>query len=85
MKEKEIELINNIIANAIIHGADSGGSYEQNEEELTRVVNEWLKFKGVSCRYEFKKSFNAECGWYVHQIVPIVPVEYDLSWIDNIK
>lgn len=80
--EKEIELINNIIANAIIHGADSGGSYEQNEEDLTKAVNEWLKFNRVSHKYALKKNVNIGCGWYVHQIVPI---EYDLSWIDNIK
>lgn len=28
--EKEITIINKIIREAIIHGADSGGSYEQN-------------------------------------------------------
>ena len=80
--EKEIELINNIIANAIIHGADSGGSYEQNEKDLTKAVNEWLKFKRVSHKYALKKSVNIGCGWCVHQIVPI---EYDLNWIDNMK
>lgn len=80
--EKEIELINNIIAEAIIHGADSGGSYEQNEEDLTKAVNEWLKFKSISHKYTLKERVDVGYGWHVHQIVPI---EFDLSWIDNIK
>ena len=37
--EKEIQLVNEIIANAIIHGADLGGTYDQNEKELTRAIN----------------------------------------------
>ena len=29
--QKEINLINDIVMNAIIHGADCGGSYNQND------------------------------------------------------
>lgn len=66
--EKEIEIINKIIREAIIHGADSGGSYEQNEEELTNVVIEWIKLKNLADRYIITKVDTGN-GWIVHQIV----------------
>lgn len=69
--EKEIALINNIIAESIIHGADAGGSYEQNEANLTKAVNEWLKYKGIANMYVLEKHINVGYGWYVHQIVPM--------------
>ena len=68
---KEIKLINDIIAESIIHGADSGGSYEQNEENLTVAVNKWLRFKGISDKYILKERVDVGDGWHVHQIVPI--------------
>lgn len=68
--EKEIEIINKIIKESIIHGADAGGSYEQNEYNLIVAVNEWLIFKGLHNRYTVKKGVCVD-GWVVHQIVPI--------------
>ncbi len=49
--EKEIQLVNEIIANAIIHGADLGGTYDQNEKELTKAINNWIKAKGLENEY----------------------------------
>ena len=66
--ENEIEIINKIIREAIIHGSDSGGSYEQNEEELTDAVIEWLKLKNLADRYIIAKV-DTGSGWIVHQIV----------------
>lgn len=80
--EKEIKLINNIIAEAIIHGADSGGSYEQNEYNLITAINEWLIFKGLHHKYTVKEDIYVGGGWAVHQIVPI---EDDLSWLENLS
>lgn len=80
--DKEIKLINDIIAEAIIHGADSGGSYENNEEDLFAAVNEWLKFKGLQGRYVLKERVEVECGWHVHQLVPI---DDDLGWLENLN
>ena len=50
--KKEIELVNNIIAHAIIHGGDAGGSYESNAYGLISAVHDWLDAKGLSdsCR-----------------------------------
>lgn len=69
--EKEIEIINKIIKESIIHGADAGGSYEQNEYNLIVSINEWLIFKGLYNRYTVKKGVYVGDGWAVHQIVPI--------------
>lgn len=49
--EKEIEIINNIIKSAIIHGADSGGSYDQNKEGLLEAITIWLEMKKLLNQY----------------------------------
>lgn len=41
--EKQVELVNDIIFNAIMHGADPGGSYDCNKEGLYRSIENWLK------------------------------------------
>ena len=43
--EKEISLINKIIAESIIHGGDDGGSYGSNRNWVVEAINEWLKEK----------------------------------------
>ena len=43
----EINLMNNILEQAVAHGADQGGSYSQNEENLIAAVNDWLKFRNL--------------------------------------
>jgi len=63
----EIKLVNNMIFNAIKHGADCGGSYESNEEGLLKSINGYLVMKGIDGIYEVKKQ-NID-GWRVHQIV----------------
>lgn len=67
--EKEIKIVNKIIREAIIHGADLGGSYEQNEESLVSSINEWLELKGLSDKYIIKDNIDTGDGWWVHQIV----------------
>lgn len=49
--EKEIELIHEIIANAVIHGGDWGGTYDSNIESLVLAINNWLREKGVRDKY----------------------------------
>ena len=50
--DKEIRLINNLIGAAVLHGSDSGGSYEQAEEEIKEKMNDYLKFKGWEDKYD---------------------------------
>lgn len=54
--EDEIELMNDIIANAIYHGSD-GASYEHNREGLTEVMNEWLSEKGLNGQYVVRRGY----------------------------
>jgi hypothetical protein len=44
----EIELINNIVCEAVKHGADAGGSYDSNSYGLTVALQRYLDFKGIS-------------------------------------
>lgn len=64
-EEKEIELINSIIREAIIHGSDSGGAYEINEEDLRESVSNWLDYHGLSEKYTLRKFSD---GWNVMKL-----------------
>ena len=46
--EKEIKLINNIVLNAVMHGADAGGSYQSNMQGVTQSLNAWMESKGLT-------------------------------------
>ena len=50
--EHEIELVNNILEQAVRHGADDGGSYDNNEGNLFEAVYEWLKYRNLIDKYE---------------------------------
>lgn len=47
-EEKEVELINSIIREAIVHGSDHGGAYEINEEGLRESISDWLEYHDLS-------------------------------------
>lgn len=64
-EEKEIELINSIIREAIIHGSDSGGAYEINEEDLRESVSNWLDYHDLSEKYTLRKFSD---GWNVMKL-----------------
>ena len=64
--DKQIELINDIIFNAILHGADCGGSYDSNRDGLIASIEKWLNFNKIKgyaiCRIERE-------GWFIYQMV----------------
>lgn len=82
--EKEIEMINKIIVEAVMHGADSGGSYDSNEKNLIGTMKDWLEFKGLSNRYGVEKNSEVVTRYRTTLIVPQI-VLYDLSWIENLS
>ena len=83
--EKEIEMINRIIVEAVMHGADSGGSYDSNEKNLIGTMKEWLEFKGLSNRYIVEKNAEVETRYRTIIIVPqIIPYD-DLSWLEDLS
>ena len=64
---KDIELLNDIIFNAILEGADAGGSYGSNGEMLIKSIKRWMEFNHL-------KGYSIQCvdrdGWLgVYQIV----------------
>ena len=66
--EKEIQIINKIIREAVIHGADVGGSYDQNEKKLCDAIVSWIEIKGLSEQYTIK-DIPVGDGWKTYQIV----------------
>ena len=76
--EKEIELMNKISTQAIIHGGDSGGAYCANEEKLTAAVNEWLELKGFDDKFFVDVTENAD--YYGEEITEFIKAkDYNLS------
>ena len=58
--EREIELMNHVIAHAIIHGGDWEGPYESNTVGLVKAVNNWLREKGIKDKYHVvEDAYNA--------------------------
>ena len=88
--EDEIRLINEITANAVIHGGDSGGPYDQNKRRLYAALSNWIKAKGLENDYhiiiksyiykadEYPESRNLEGVWCVPAIVPVSEKPDDL-------
>lgn len=66
--EKEIQIVNKIIREAVIHGADAGGSYNSNEENLIESIKAWLNLKEMSDKYTIDELEVGD-GWYIYQIV----------------
>lgn len=71
MNEKTIELINAIIVNAEINGADAGGTYKSNEDGLYNAMKNFLTEYSLEDRYEIKETdvrFYG-CIWPILQFV----------------
>lgn len=82
--DKEIEMINKIIVEAVMHGADAGGSYDSNEKNLTDAMKEWLELKCLSNRYGVEKNTEVETRYRTILTVPQI-VPHDLSWLENLS
>ena len=82
--DKEIEMINKIIVEAVMHGADAGGSYDSNEKNLTGSMKEWLELKGLSNRYGVDKNSEVVTRYRTTLIVTQI-VPHDLSWLENLS
>ena len=81
--EEEIKIINKIIKESVWHGADSGGSYDQNDVGLVTAINKWLIFKGLENRYVVVETITEDGFMMTYQIVPSADAD-DLSWLKNI-
>lgn len=66
--EHEIDLINNILEQAVRHGADDGGSYDNNEGNLFDALNDWLKYRKLIDKYEVVHT-DCDSTWCKMRIV----------------
>ena len=48
----EIDFVNNILEQAVRHGADLGESYDSNENGLVDAIYKWLIYRGLYDRYK---------------------------------
>lgn len=79
--EEEIKIINKIIQEAVWHGADGGGSYDQNDVDLIAAINKWLIFRGLVNRYTVEEVITEDGFMKTYQIVPI---DVDFTWLEDI-
>lgn len=69
--EQEIKLINDIIFNAILHGADAGGSYDQNYDGLIKSIDAWLVANHIEGY--IIQEVERKCDWgYIWGVLQIV-------------
>ena len=59
--EQLVELINQLIEEAVEDGGDAGGAYNQNQKGLTKAINDLLEFFGLS-NYEVVET-NDRYSW----------------------
>ena len=82
--EREISLINKIIAESILHGADAGGSYDSNREWLFEAINDWIKEKGLEGKYKIIDSYYTRKKLFFRystlKIVPIYYIDDEEDW-----
>ena len=74
--EEEIELMNEIIFKAIIHGGDAGGPYYSNKYNLYKAIENWLMFKKLTDKYMIteKEITDFDNGCSYSTIMKIVPI-----------
>lgn len=76
--DKEIKLINEIIAQAVIHGGDSGGPYCSNGNNLIKALKDWLSAKELEDQYKIGIK-----SYYNIPDIPLI-VKMDGEMIENI-
>ena len=98
--EEEIDLINEITGNAVIHGADSGGTYNQNGWGIYKALHSWIRamcpegeYHIIYGSYSFKPDGKSkytdalEGIWGIPKIVPVTesPDELFADYMDRYK
>ena len=74
--DKEIILVNNLIGAGVLHGSDAGGTYNQTPEDIKLRMEEYLKYKGWTDKYDINMdggyytiTYGKEIGWPAPQFV----------------
>lgn len=83
---EEIKIINNIVAQAIIHGGDPGGSYDTNGDNLVNALNEWLEYKNLFGKYAVVLDDNVKgCASVTPQIKNIGDIDLGLVKLSDLR
>lgn len=77
--EEEINVINEIVKQSVIHGGDAGGAYFSNEEMTVRYLQIWLEKKELSDKYKVITKEKSIKGSYIFNTFPkIVPIKEEI-------
>lgn len=77
--EEEINVINEIVKQSVIHGGDAGGAYLSNEEMTVRYLQIWLEKKELSDKYKVITEEKSKKGSYIFNTFPkIVPIKEEI-------
>lgn len=71
-ERKVIESLNKLIAETVIHGADSGGSYDSNWQDMKTAIYQFLDMIGIDGENYIliKNSYEKGNGiWYLPYLV----------------
>lgn len=63
-----IEYINNLIEEAVMHGADNGGSYNNNQENLVNTMAAFGRWYGLKDYIIINKSGTPQFGKVIRDI-----------------
>ena len=71
-ERKVIESLNKLIAETVIHGADSGGSYDSNWQDMKTAIYQFLDMIGIDSENYMlvKNTYKKGNGiWYLPYLV----------------
>lgn len=71
-ERKVIESLNKLIAETVIHGADSGGSYDSNWQDMKTAIYQFLDMIGIDSENYMlvKNAYKKGKGiWYLPYLV----------------
>lgn len=71
-ERKVIESLNKLIAETVIHGADSGGSYDSNWQDMKTAIYQFLDMIGIDSENYMlvKNAYKKGNGiWYLPYLV----------------
>lgn len=71
-ERKVIESLNKLIAETVIHGADSGGSYDSNWQDMKTAIYQFLGMIGINGENYMliKNAYEKGNGiWYLPRLV----------------
>lgn len=76
--EKTVRILNNLILQATWHGADSGGSYDQNKDKLIEAIEDVIQRLGLAGYVPAEDK----SGFILIAPESDLPIDFKISWND---